>query len=42
MRARGVADVKPVLLDWLLWQRGESLNEKQAIAPHHRVLTIYY
>jgi hypothetical protein len=42
LRARGRQDVMPVLLDWLLWQRGERLNETRAIPPHHRVLTIYY
>ena len=42
LRERGRTDVTPVLLDWLLWQRGERLNEMQAIPPHHRVLTIYY
>ncbi len=42
LRARGRQEVMPVLLDWLLWQRGERLNESAAIPPHHRVLTIFY
>ena len=28
LRARGVAGVMPVTLDWLLWQRGEAMNAK--------------
>ena len=27
-------------LDWLLWQRGESIKDE--IKPHHRTMTIYY
>jgi hypothetical protein len=42
LRARGVAGVMPVTLDWLLWQRGEAMNAKSEIPPHHRVLTIFY
>lgn len=36
----GVADVKSVTLDWLLWQEGESL--KETLPPHHRTLTVFY
>jgi hypothetical protein len=42
LQAKGVKDVMPVTLDWLLWQRGEVLNNEQKIKPHHRVLTIFY
>lgn len=27
-------------LDWLLWQRGETM--KDSLKPHHRTRTIYY
>jgi hypothetical protein len=37
---RGWNDLLVIEIDWLLWQRGEKI--KDAIKPHHRVLTIYY
>eukprot|EP01083_Nonionella_stella_P113978 336515_1 len=29
-------------IDWCLWNRGEQLNAKNKLKPHHRTLTIYY
>ena len=31
-----------VQVDWYLWQVGEKMDAQQALAPHHRVCTIYY
>jgi hypothetical protein len=39
LRARGVS-LAPFQLDWLLWERGERLLRE--LAPHHRVLTVFY
>lgn len=32
--------LKVIELDWLLWQIGE--DNKDALQPHHRTLSIYY
>lgn len=34
------ANLLVIELDWLLWQRGESIKDE--IKPHHRTMTIYY
>ena len=39
MRENGGA-VMPLQLDWILWERGESMLSQ--LPPHHRTRTIYY
>lgn len=39
MEARG-HKLKVIELDWFLWQIGE--DNKDALQPHHRTLSIYY
>jgi len=39
MLAAGHA-IKVIELDWLLWQIGEE--NKDALQPHHRTLSVYY
>eukprot|EP00743_Colponemidia_sp_Colp-15_P002424 GILK01002628.1.p1 GENE.GILK01002628.1~~GILK01002628.1.p1 ORF type:complete len:325 (+),score=45.16 GILK01002628.1:32-976(+) len=39
LQRKGVS-ILSVELDWLLWQKGEL--EKDSIAPHHRILSVYY
>ena len=39
LKAKGV-DTISIHIDWLLWQKGESLRNE--IGPHHRTLTIFY
>lgn len=31
-----------VQVDWYLWQVGKKMDAAAALAPHHRVRTIYY
>lgn len=39
MESRGHM-LKVIELDWFLWQIGE--DNKNALQPHHRTLSIYY
>ena len=37
---KGFTDLKVIEIDWLLWQKGETVKDN--IEPHHRTLTIFY
>ena len=39
LMGRGITSVE---VDWYLWERGEGLELKGEMRPHHRTRTIFY
>ena len=40
--AGGAVEINAVKMDWLLWQRGEKMEGKGEMKPHHKVRTTFY